>query len=117
TIDGSGETITIDGAGNQILYVNPGALTVNDLTIENGSSFDGGGIENVGTLTVTNSTFSGNSATGGTGGGIFNDGTLTVTNSTFSTNTAAGLGGGGIFNQAPPPSPTAPSPSTAPTTA
>ena len=48
---------------------------------------------------VTNSTFSGNSATN-EGGGIFTDspsGTLTVTSSTFSGN-SAGTTGGGIIN-------------------
>ena len=44
---------------------------------------------NCGTLTLTNSTVSGNSATV-FGGGIFNDGTLTLTNSTVSGNNAAG---------------------------
>ena len=45
-------------------------------------------------VTVTNSTFSGNTV-GGYGGGIFNDsGKLTMTNSTFSGNTAGGFGGG-----------------------
>ncbi len=68
----------------------------------------GGGIENLGMLTLADSTVSGNSATGtangfGRGGGIENfSGTLTVTNSTISGNTAAagGLGsaGGGIDN-------------------
>ena len=54
----------------------------------------GGGIYNIGTLTVMNSTFSGNSAGGG--GGIFNAGTLTVTNSTFSGD--SGSYGGAIYN-------------------
>ena len=47
---------------------------------------------------MTNSTLSGNTATGG-GGGIVNDGTVTVTNSTLTGNSAAS-GGGGIFNMA-----------------
>src|ERR1035437_1146616 len=69
TIDGSGQTITVDGANSyQVLSVNPAAtLTLNNLTIENGSSASGGGVYNGGTLTVTNSTFSGNSATNGGG--------------------------------------------------
>ena len=46
-------------------------------------------------ITVTNSTFSENSASA-SGGGIFNFGTLTVTNSTFSKNSAPQ--GGGIDN-------------------
>ena len=74
----------------------------------NDSGNFGGGLFNDGTfiagsatVTVTNSTFSGNSAS--FGGGIFNDGensggaTLIVTNSTFSGN-SAGASGGGIFN-------------------
>jgi hypothetical protein len=54
----------------------------------------------VSTLTVSNSTLSGNSATGtfGLGGGIYNDfiGTVTVRNSTLTGNSA--LDGGGIYN-------------------
>jgi hypothetical protein len=76
----------------------------------------GGAIFNeAGTVFITNSTFSGNAASGGAGGtgvnghgdgtagkglggGLFNhNGTITITNSTFSANTAAD-GGRGIFN-------------------
>ncbi|GBD25853.1 hypothetical protein HRbin30_01179 [bacterium HR30] len=104
TIDGTGQTITISGGGSvRVMVVDSGAnLTLQNLTIANGaSSGDGAGIYNGGTLTVTNSTFSGNTvippgAAGG--GGIFNaGGTLTVTNSTFSGNSAQ-FHGGGIFN-------------------
>jgi hypothetical protein len=84
---------------------------VKNLTIASGSAASGGGIENRGsTLTMTDSTFSNNSAVGSNssgiidcenacyGGGIENDGgTLTVTNSTFSGN-SAGFVGGGISN-------------------
>jgi hypothetical protein len=52
---------------------------------------------NFGTLTVTNTTVSGNS--GLAGGGISNGGTLTVSNSTVSGNTATS-DGGGIWNSA-----------------
>ncbi len=55
----------------------------------------GGGIYSFGTLTVTNSTISGNSAVH-FGGGIYSSGTLTVTNSTTSGNSARY--GGGICN-------------------
>ena len=96
TIDGSGQTIAGAGA-YQVLVVDSGAtLTLNNLTIENGSSASGGGVYNGGTLTVTNTTFSDNSASLG-GGGIYNGGTLIVTNSTFSTNSASYYGGG-IYN-------------------
>jgi hypothetical protein len=51
---------------------------------------DGGGIDNAGgTLTVTNSTVAGNSAS--QGGGISNNGTLTITNSTIASNTGGGI--------------------------
>ena len=80
TIDGSGQTIAGAGA-YQVLVVDSGTtLTLNNLTIENGSSASGGGVYNGGTLTVTNTTFSGNSASLG-GGGIYNGGTATVSNS------------------------------------
>jgi hypothetical protein len=105
TIDGTGQSITVDGANgiDGILVVNPGAtLNLNLLTIAHGKAasaqIDGGGIYNGGTLTVTNSTFSSNSAPSRDGGGIFNiQGTLTVINSNFSSN-SAGVDGGGIGN-------------------
>jgi CSLREA domain-containing protein len=70
---------------------------ISGITIANGSSGgSGGGISNLGTLTVTNSVASGNSAP--LGSGIFNGGTLTVNNSTFPHNSNAGTFGGGILN-------------------
>ena len=122
-IHGNGATLQRSTAGGtpafRIFYIDaifgppivPADLTISGLTITNGNVTDsfGGGILNTGTLTVTNSTLSGNSATGvgggltDFGGGIFNTGTLTVTNSTLSGNSATGVGvvsgsGGGIFN-------------------
>src|SRR5271170_6223643 len=126
----SGETLTITGpttspgiaisGGNavQLMVVNAGAtLNLQFLTMEDGSATlgstfgpAGGAIYNNGTLTVTNSTLSGNQVTNvsgfgsGIGGAIYNNGTLTVTDSTFSGNQATGgsqgsLGfGGAIFN-------------------
>src|ERR1039458_2479974 len=101
TIDGSGQTIAGAGA-YQVLVVDSGAtLTLNNLTIENGSSASGGGVYNGGTLTVTNTTFSDNSASLG-GGGIYNGGTLTVPTRPFSAN-AAPAGGVDINKGATPP--------------
>ena len=79
------------------IYNSYGTLTVTNSTISgNTASGDGGGIYKYsGTLTVTNSTITGNTAENG--GGIYNDGTLTVTNSTISGNTAS-YNGGGIDN-------------------
>jgi predicted outer membrane repeat protein len=59
---------------------------------------------NFGIMTISNSTFSGNTVTNIDGGGIYNTGTLTVTNSTFSGNTVPNLDGtrgglgGAIYN-------------------
>jgi len=72
-------------------------LTVTNSTFSGNSANFGGGIENInGTLTIANSTFSGNSANN-FGGGIYNNGTTTAMNSTFSGNSAINLGGG-IYN-------------------
>ncbi|MCS6909984.1 MAG: right-handed parallel beta-helix repeat-containing protein, partial [Anaerolineales bacterium] len=97
TIDGTGQNVTISGKNSvQVMVVNAGAnLTLRNLTIANGNAGSGSGIWNNGTLTVTNSTFSGNSATAW-GGGILNKGTLMVTSSTFSENSASF--GGSIYN-------------------
>ena len=80
----------------------PDTANISGVTIRNGGKTDGflngGGIVNRGTLTLTNSTVSGNSAGSlGSGGGIFSFGTLTLTNSTVSGN-SAGIHGGGISN-------------------
>src|SRR5262249_2298165 len=72
-------------------------VTLSGLKITQGNEPAGGGIYNVGTLTVSHCTISHNR--GDRGGGIFNDsgGTLTVSHCTLSDNTAIG-GGGGIYN-------------------
>jgi predicted outer membrane repeat protein len=79
------------------LHIRSGAhLTISDSTLTgNSSTSEGGGIYSVGTLTQTNVTLSGNSAT--VGGAIDTDGTMTITNGTVSNN-SANFGGGGIFN-------------------
>jgi hypothetical protein len=119
TIDGPGaDVIMVSGNKASRVFNNIGNFTVaiSGLTIADGmvTGDDGGGIYNAGTLTITDSTFSGNAASNtrysdGFGGGIGNVGTLTVTSCAFSKNTAMGLntilpggvggaGGGGIFN-------------------
>ena len=76
-------------------------MNISGVTIRNGGTGgSGGGIFNVGTLTLTNSTVSGNNADGD-GGGIYNanGGTATLTNITVSGNNAGVDGdGGGVFN-------------------
>ncbi|MEX2142001.1 MAG: HYR domain-containing protein [Pirellulales bacterium] len=67
------------------------------LTIRNGRAGFAGGILNDGTLAITDSVLSGNSASSSVGGGVMNRDTLTINNSTISGNSAA-QDGGGIIN-------------------
>ena len=70
---------------------NHGTLTVTDSTVSRNTAEQGAGILNFGTVALTSSTVSGNTATGENpsgGGGILNSGTATITNSTVSGNTA-----------------------------
>ena len=105
TITGPGaSSLAISGNGSsRVFMVDSGAtVSISGLTIEDGSSFSGtnvgGGIYTFGTLSVTNCTFSNNSAVGGGGLGTEPGSTVTVTNCTFSGNTADY--GGGIINYA-----------------
>ncbi|MDX2077622.1 MAG: hypothetical protein SFZ02_14430 [bacterium] len=100
TINANGNTVIFDEVGddNRFFVVDTGAsLELNGLTLQNGNAAGGGAIVNIvgGTLTISNSTFSGNSASTD-GGAIFNYGSLTISNSTFSGNSATF--GGAIFN-------------------
>ncbi|HKI17600.1 MAG TPA: dockerin type I repeat-containing protein, partial [Isosphaeraceae bacterium] len=65
------------------------------------SGFGGGGINTSGNLTLSGVAVVNNTAsntTFGVGGGIFSTGTLSLLDSTISGNSATGLGGGGILN-------------------
>jgi hypothetical protein len=73
---------------------NAGTLMLNNISLSQNGGFIGGAIYNGGTLTVVNGTVSGNGSA--IGGGIFNNGTLTLTNSTVSGNSSQA--GGGIAN-------------------
>lgn len=108
TITGNGVDNTIIEAGttisngiDRVFHVTSGTtITIEDVAIRHGRiNANGGGIYNQGTLTVNNSTVSGNTATGSWGGGIFNDSsrTLIINNSTFNDNTASLSGGIGSF--------------------
>jgi hypothetical protein len=107
TIDGTSQNITVSGAGQyQVMIIYTGTVTINALTIANGSCLannqdcSGGGIgvyptkASAPSVTVSNSTFYGNSAS--TGGAIYSLFPLNVVNSTFYNNSAAGGGGGAI---------------------
>ena len=107
TIDGGTSGVTVSGGNATRVFRVSGyesggytlatSLSINRLTVSNGNAAEfasGGGIDSdVGTLSVTNSTFINNSAH--SGGGIYNSsGRLSVTNSTFSNNSADFYGGG-----------------------
>jgi len=97
-IDGNTATTTSIFAGGGI--INFGVLHVIDSTISNNTALhqQGGGIFNrSGTLTITNSTISGNHA-GDSGGGVRNygvgGGSTAISHSTITGNTASNKGGG-----------------------
>ena len=98
TIDGAA-AITVNGATSfRPFTITGGTVGLSGLAIVNGRSTadDGGGIKvNAATLTVSNSTISGNAAAAGfRGGGIWQfGGTLLVTGSTISGNAAPGGAG------------------------
>ena len=106
TIAGNGAKITRSGsvAFHLMDVSSAGKLTLSSITMTNGLANNGvnggGAIDSHGTLSISGSTFSGNSspsASGTSGGAINSSGTLTVSSSTFTSNTAQE--GGGIFNQ------------------
>src|SRR5579884_1211311 len=131
TIDAAGQTVAISGGNtSQIFSVNSGTtVSLKDLTVEDGSAscsqatygecqVDGGAIDNNGSLSISDSTLSGNSPTctvsamnatcSVDGGAIANNGTLNIANSTFSGNaptctatgtfTGCSVAGGAIAN-------------------
>ena len=111
TMNGTGaDLLAVDGnATSRVFQIGAGeTVTISGLTIRNGHDDSiGGGIDNESgaTLTITNSTVSGNMAgsvnnPAVAGGGIFNSGTLTIVNTTVTANTAGGISGsgGGIEN-------------------
>ncbi|MGQ0700730.1 MAG: choice-of-anchor Q domain-containing protein [Panacagrimonas sp.] len=105
TLQGNGSTVRRDPAATtafRIFYVGQNdSLTIRDTTITGGRSSRGGGIFSYSTLSLSNSTVTGHSASG-SGGGIYigAPGALTLNNSTVSGNTASAVsgGGGGIYS-------------------
>ena len=110
TINGTGHTITCNGNfATGVFQVNSGVkLILKGLIVTHGlTASQGGGLyNNGGTVTLMDSTFSGNSASAEitnkeitsssgpsySGGAIYNTGVLTISNSTFSGNSAASEG-------------------------
>lgn len=107
---GANTTIIDGGSINSVIENSGKQVTLSNITIQNGLSVYGGGIYNVGTLTINNSTVNGNRAwqvcqtcQTGHGGGVYNSGQMTINSSTISGNSAS-CGricpsyGGGIYN-------------------
>ena len=96
TIDGPAAGLTIDAGGMSGVFQVDGGVTaaLSGLTITGGSAVLGGGLVNLGTITLTDCTISGNSAIAF--GGVYNDGTATLIDCTISGNSAQY--GGGLFN-------------------
>ncbi len=107
TITGPGAnllTVQRTSGTSRIFSVGAGrTVSISGLTIAGGNASPGAGILNDhGTLTIANSTISGNGDAGTLGGAIFNDGSatgasLTIVNSTLTGN--ASLNGGALYNQ------------------
>ncbi len=105
-------TISGTGAGNLILsgnntnrvftFTSGGAgssVTLNGVTVSGGRAGYGGSIfANAGTFNISNSTFTGNAATGNAGGGAIYC-SCKITNSTFTNNSASSGQGGAIHIQ------------------
>jgi hypothetical protein len=108
TITGPGASALTISGNNAVRVFNIASgkiVSISGLTVANGRVEDnlGGGILNLGNLTLNNVVVTNNAAARGTqgpfvrGGGIYsqlNESSLTITNSVISNNTAAGEGGG-----------------------
>jgi hypothetical protein len=100
TITGPAAGVTVNGGGVSRVFQVDGMVkaSISGMTITGGKVVGfgayGGGVENHGTLALTNCTVSGNTA--GAIGGVFNSGTATLTNCTVSGNSAHN--GGGVWN-------------------
>jgi hypothetical protein len=100
--------VTVSG-GNQytVFFVAIGVVnaSISGFAITGGTdtAYAGGGISNLGVLTVNNCNLTGNSVAYTAGGGIYNTGTLTLNNSNVSGNSILERfeflgGGGGVWN-------------------
>jgi hypothetical protein len=102
----TGGRALISNGGN---ISNAGTLYLTDVTVSNGHATTsnisgaggkGGGIYNTGSLIISQSTISGNTASAnitpvsGDGGGVYSTGPISITNSTLSGNSADDVGGG-----------------------
>jgi len=85
-----------EGNGGSLSNLGEATMRITSSTVTTSSALNGGGIWNVGTLSVRNGEISNNRARRG-GGGIFNQGRLELESSSVLANTAQ-VDGGGIWN-------------------
>jgi hypothetical protein len=115
TIDGLGANkLTVSGGGTEGVFVVSAGVTatIENLTVANGMAVQGAGVDNFGSLTISQCTLTGNTAVGGSGacttpdaangGGIANEvgGSLSLTQSFLSNNVAAASPGNDSFGGA-----------------
>jgi hypothetical protein len=106
TLDGEAAGVTVDGnVASRILLLDTGVrATLDHLNLTHGRATGsgiaalGGAVSNAGTLTVSDSALTFNSAE--RGGGIYNTGNVTVSHSNLGSNAA--FSGGGIYNNSAP---------------
>ena len=110
-LTGSGAAVTVidaNHASQVILVAAGGTLNLAGVTLQNGVGDTGGGLENLGTASVTDSVVTTNAAVAfasitcdgpcpGLGGGIYSTGSLTLLRTTVSNNSDPSGDGGGIF--------------------
>ncbi|MEM8680844.1 MAG: choice-of-anchor Q domain-containing protein, partial [Planctomycetota bacterium] len=101
SVDGA-NSVTVDAGGtSRVMNVNSGTVTLSNLTLNNGSATQGGGVISAGDLTLSGATVS-NSTAMQFGGGVFSSGTLALTNSSVVTGNSVGTTntafGGGVVS-------------------
>lgn len=98
TIRAEGHAVIFDGnhATRLFIIADTGSLTLDGITLQNGDADRGGVIENRGIVSISASTFIGNSGQQ-SGGAIHNVGMMSISTSTFTDN--RGYYGGAIYNE------------------
>jgi hypothetical protein len=89
-------TSSSSGGGGDMTIAATAVVNIQNCRITGGrSGYEGGGVENLGTLTVADCTFDNNYCTNNSGGGLNSAGSVALTNCTFTAN--RGGYGGGLF--------------------